>query len=349
MENIINIDAFISQLSSYFKICVLANKGTPNDAMLEQTIKQCNKIQKITAAQNITNEDELFIRRTLKRFNLSLKVDHLNNPVDIKDKQNQNRLMQLQEHESLKDDDLESMLAYLTTHNICIFPNISLAFFLVGNKFSDLLWDHTRLLFYMTQFLLSKNHGGNVDKEQVYTTASRFIEDILTKIATKEEECNINQLLTLDNFLKSKIIDTKISSGSVSDASKEVKEIFAKKGISEDNSMFKMIDMIGAKLGDTDLSGGNIMQTMFGIAQNVAEEFRGELGDGASIQDVLGTITEIFDETMSNGGDSQVPDEFKGMMGSLMNLRKNETENDGSVAPAGEIDPELIKAFLEKK
>lgn len=358
MENIINIRAFIEQLSTYLKICVLANKGTQHDVMLERTIKLCNKIQKIVGIDQITSEDELFIRKTLKRFNLALKLDDNNYPVDIKDKENQYKLLSLREHPSLHNNNINEMLLYMSEHKICTFPNISLSFFLTENKYSELLWDHTRLLFYMTQFLLSKNHNGNPEKEQVFTTSSKFIEETLTTIADKESENNINKMLSLDNFLNSKIIKSGINATNVCDATNEVKGMFAKKGLNENNSMFKMIDLIAGKLEGADLAGGNIMQTMLGIAQNVAEELRGDLeNDPAAFQSAIGAITEVFEDTMNNSStEGQVPSEIKGMMGSLLNLNKQGSGNNQACTNetvqsltnhTGEIDPMLIQNFLQ--
>uniref|UniRef100_A0A6C0C908 Uncharacterized protein n=1 Tax=viral metagenome TaxID=1070528 RepID=A0A6C0C908_9ZZZZ len=369
MENIINIRAFVDQLSTYFKICILANKGTRHDVMLERTIQLCNKIQKIAGIDQITSEDELFIRKTLKRFNLVLKLDGNNNPVNLKDKENQYKLLSLREHSSLCNNNMNDMLAHISQHKICTFPNITLSFFLTENKYSELLWDHTRLIFYMTQFLLAKNHNSDPEKEQVFTIASKFIEETLTVIADKEAENNINKMMSLDNFLNNKIVKSGINANNVGDATKEVKGIFSKKGLDGNNSMFKMIDLIGQKLESEDLTGGNIMQTMLGIAQNVAEELRGDLeNDPAAFQSAIGAITEVFEDTMNNttNENGEVPPEIKGMMGSLLNLKKQEQngpEKDKAMADhlkqcanvsslntndTGAIDPMLIQNFLQK-
>jgi hypothetical protein len=325
MEQIVNIGMFIEQLTTYLKIGIYANKGTIHDNTLEKCIRLHNKYKLIETSKELLSSEEVFVRKCLKRLNLILKLDDNGNHVDIRDKENQRKLIFLKEHTSLINNDMNAMIDYVKKNNIDIFTGISLNFFLTDNKHTELLWNHTRLLFYISQILMTKINSDadkfssiNVMKQSIHNYSFEKLEEILLDIAKIED--NINHLMSLDNFLGNRLVKSGITKENVTDAKKEVKDMFAKKGLGENNSMVKMIDLISDNLTKVDLTGGNIMQCMFGIAQNVAEELRGDIeNDPQGFQNAMGTITEVFQDAMSNNSfnDQPVPDEIKGMMSML--------------------------------
>ncbi len=73
----------------------------------------------------------------------------------------------------------------------------------------------------------------------------------------------MNHLMAIDVFLNNKLTKTGINDKNINEARNEVKEIFEKKGMGNDTPMGKMIDSISDKLGNLDLSGGNLFQNMF--------------------------------------------------------------------------------------
>ena len=282
MGDIINIGTFIQQLTYYVKIGIYINKGTDKDAILERCIKLYNKYKIIEASTEITDEDEIFVRKCLKRLNLILKVDSNGNPVDIRNKENQIKIIYLEGHPSILNNNMAEMIEYANKYNIAILTEIPLTFILRESKYQELLWQYTRSLFYISQLIISKidqesNEKTINAKKKVYDNAAEQLEPILTSISEIEEKIKLDQILTLDKFLNTKLVKTGINEKNVNEARQEVKEIFMKKGLGADDSMGKMIDSISDKLTTIDLSKGNIIQNMFGIAQNVAQEMRGDL------------------------------------------------------------------------
>jgi len=362
MENIINIGSFIKQLTAYLKICVYINKGTSQDIILERCIRLYNKYKTIENALEINQQDEIFVRKCLKRFNLSLKVNPDGTPVDIRDKANQVKIIFLAGHPALSSDTLSDLLSYIGTNKVDVLAGIPLSFILKPGTHQGLLWQYTRSLFYFSQLILSKGRSDeqtNALKQDIFDTSSNLLEEILVKIAELENVAKMDQVLALDNFLNSKLIKTGITKASVGDANKEVKEIFAKKGLGGNNAMTKMIDSISGKLADVDLSNGNIMQCMFGIAQNVADELRGDLAaDPDGFQNTLGAITEVFQDAMNESAKNgeEIPSELKGMLGSFMNM--NPTNQDANQeellkmlanisANNGINEEELLKSMMD--
>ncbi|MEM0354156.1 MAG: hypothetical protein QXW79_01105 [Thermoplasmata archaeon] len=324
MEDIINVGTFIRYLTYYLKLGIYANKDkalfllentknsttVPTEDMkkgniLEKCIKLYNKYKLIENSDKISGEDETTIRKCLKRFNLVLKIDPDGKPIDIRDKKNQLRMVYLKEHPSISKDDLDSMMEHARNYKIDVLVGVPLIFILRDGNYKKLLWQYTRALFYITQLLISNVGKEEKDKNikykhEVFNDAAQKLEVILENITKIEEEIKIRQAMSLDDFLNKRLVKSGISEKNVKEASNEVKEIFNRKGLGNNQTMFKMIDSISNKLSSIDLSQGNIVQNMFSIAQNVAQEMRGDLEkDPEKFRDTLGTITEIFKDVMN--------------------------------------------------
>lgn len=333
MENIINIGTFIEHLTYYIKIGIYINKGTDKNKILERCIKLYNKYKTIEAAEEINEEDETFVRKCLKRLNLILKVDDDGNPIDIRKKESQLKMVYFEPHASLINNDMESMVEYANENNIHILTEIPLTFILRESKYQELLWQYTRSLFYISQLLISFVDA-NADpasstviaKHKIFDDAALKLETILVNISDLEEKIKLNEIMTLDKFLNSKLVKTGINEKNVSDARKEVKEIFQKKGLGNDNSMTKMIDLISDNLNGIDLSKGNIIQSMLGIAQNVAQEMKGDLEQNPEkFQNTLGAITEVFQEAMQeNKNGDEIPADLKNMFNTVLSTVKSD-------------------------
>lgn len=327
MENIINITTFIQHLTYYLKVGIYINKGTDKDTILETCIKMYNKYKTIETSEGINEDDETSVRKCLKRLNLIFKVEQNGAPVDIRKKENQLKMLYLNEHPSLSNDKMDEMIEYATKHNINIFTEIPLMFILRESKYQELLWQYTRSLFYISQLLISKvdlesdpTDKTVIIKQKIFDDAAEHLELILVNISEIDEKTKSNQMMSVDSFLSKRLIKTGVTEKNVNEARQEVKDIFIKKGLGTDNSMSRMIDSISNKLTSIDLSKGNIIQNMLGIAQNVFQEMKGDLeNDPAKFQSTLGTLTEVFQEALANDKDGQkVPPELKNMFNSIL-------------------------------
>jgi hypothetical protein len=311
---------FIQQLTHYVRLGIYINKGTDNDTVLDKCIQLYNQHKKIEQCGEMSNEDESCIRRVLKRYNLSLKIDDDGNPIDIRKKKNQIGMFYLKPHHSLDDDDLDSMIDYCRNNNISVLSNIPLLFILRDSKYQLLLWQYTRSLFYMSQLLCPKTNLNNasISKEQILDDAMKKLEDILVRISEMEDETEIHRILSLDTFLKNKLINIDTSL-----AGAEVKDLLSRKGFGSDKSMNRIVDLISDKLSVTDLSKGNCIQNILGIANNVANEIKDDL-DPNKFQDIWHSITDIFKETVNDPstGD-KIPPHLKNIFNNLMANQDN--------------------------
>lgn len=335
MEEVINTNTFVQYLTYYIKLTIYINKGTDKENLLERLIKLYNKYKTIEAAgDKITETDEAYLRRCFKRVNLVLKIDENNQPVDITNKENQRKMVNLSGHPSLANDDFEGMVKHATQHNLAILTEIPLLFSLRESKYKQLLWQYTRALYYISQILISKTIETDTQnetyffKKELSKSAAVKLEEILVTISDTEEKIKIGQILSIDKFLNTKLIKTGINEKNVNDAKNEVKEIFMKKGIGKDKSMNRMIDSISEKLTSVDLSKGNILQNMFGIAQNVANELKNDLENNPdSLQNTLGAITEVFKEAMNDSSNgAEVPAELKNIFEKILPAVVNKSE-----------------------
>ena len=87
------------------------------------------------------------------------------------------------------------------------------------------------------------------------------------------------------------------------------------------NSILNLVDNISNELMGTDLSQGNAIQSMIGIAQKVAQNMQGELeNDPEKIQNTIGAITDVFKEAMddSTKNGEEIPAELKNMFNTIL-------------------------------
>ena len=343
MEIIITNTNFLEHLTYFIKMGIYVNKGTDKNQLLEKCVKLYNKYKLVENRSERSKEEEEFIRKTIKRFNLVLKTID-DKPVDIRDKSNQLKILNFKGHPSLYTDNVDELISYGEQHNIDILTDISLSFMLRDSKYQELIWLYCRALFFMSQMIIS--HTSNVSdsryvlKKEIYDESLQQLEVILSRITELDEKIKTSNAMMLDTYLSNKLIKSGIDNKKISDAKNEVKQIFNKKGIKTEGTMHKMIDSISEKITQLDLSQGNIVQSMFDVAQNVANEIRSDIeSDPEQFKQTLSAITEIFQETMSDAsGNSNVPPELKDIFNTVVSasaeLSKQDPEN---------VDEETLK------
>ena len=334
MENLINVGTFIQHLTYYVKMTIYINKGTTEEALLERCIKIYKKYKSIEAEKEMTPDNETFVRKCYKRLNLILKVDAEGRPVDIRNKENQLKMLSFEPHPSLPSNDLELMTEYLTEHKVDILTQIPLSFVLRESKYKNLLWQYTRSLFYLSQILIDS-------KKKIAADAMKELESILESIAQLEDEIKINKLMALDKFLNMKLIKTGINESNLNDAKSEVKDLLKKKGVSDDKSVNKMVDCITEKLAGTDLSSGNLFAKVIGIARQVTDEMKDDLqGRPDMLQTIFYTITDLLKDLMNESSDKgeEIPSNFKNIFDKVLSNKNILDPNNNNVDEAEVIN-----------
>ena len=310
---VIDIRAFLQNLTHFLKLGIYANKGTEDENLLKHCIKLYNKYKLIEMSDIDTDEEIALVRKSLKRINLVLKTDADGAAINISDKDSQRKILQYQPHAALLDGRLNDLYSFADHNHIAILTGVPLTFILKPSKFQGLTWQYLRVVFNMTQILLAKDHAST---QHIYQQAITQVADILESIACLEKENKVNQLMAVDHFLNNKLVKTTITEQNLADAKEEVKGIFRKKGLDSNNTVFKMIDSITDKVPNLDLSQGNVLKSMMGIAQDVVKELAGDIrSDPQQFQTTISTLTEVFQEQINdpNGG-ATMPPQFKGMM-----------------------------------
>lgn len=355
-EEIISIGTFIQHLTYYLKLGIYVNKGTDKEKLLERSIRLYNRYKTIEAATEISEKDMAMVRKCLKRYNLILKVDDEGNPIDIRNKDNQVKMMLLKPHPALAEDDSYTMLKYARSHDITVLTEIPLTF-MVRGKYNELLWQYTRSLFYISQYLLSRVNP-SADPEHPITKAKKLaseeainmLEVILEKITTIEEKIRIDHLLSVDKFLNIKLIKTGINEKNVNLARLEVKELFKRRGLNGDPSMDKMIDSISDKLSGADFSGGNVIESMFGIADVVAKEMKGDLQNNPDkFKKTLSSITQVIKDIMSDPSveGEEIPEELMSVFNKISGIIPS--DEDGEIKDLDETDIiKILDSIIEE-
>lgn len=339
MENEINVSMFIQQLTEYLKIGIYVNKGTELDTILNKCIKLYNKYKTIEMTSKPSEADEVFIRKCLKRLNLIFKLDATGLPVNISDKNNQLKIMVFAAHKSIDLDDLDDLINHATQYNIDILTGVPMTFILKKSKYQGLLWQYTRSLYYMSQVLLAKLHNNEV----IYNAELDKLEGALGQIADIENVIKANEVISVDKFLNSKLVAAGITNQNIGEATGKVKDILEQRGLGGNNIISRMVDSISDKLTTSDLSDGNILQNITEISRHVASEILPELQrDPDSFRNSLGSITDIFKETMDDD-DNNMPGELKGLFQSLLSSASSLSTGNTAITP--ELS-QTLKGFL---
>ncbi|CAH6420406.1 Hypothetical protein MVR_LOCUS122 [uncultured virus] len=321
-EKTISMGTFVQHLTYFLKIGIFVNMGTDNDALLERCIKLYNKYKTVEAAEEMSEGDSVFMRRCIKRINLILKVDDEGRPLDILDKENQVRMMGLKGHSSLAEDDSYYMIKHAKQYALTILSDVPLIF-IVRGKYQEFTWQYTRALFYLSQYLLAAAGHSTPEKIKVSDDALDHLANIFEKIDTLEAKINLNQLMAKNSFLNKNLVKTGINEEKVNLACLEVKDIFRRKGLDQDPSMDRMIESIAGRLTDDALSGDNIVGSMIGIAELVANEMRGDLENNPEkFQKTIFAITEVFKEALNDPSTNSedLPDELRTMFNQLADI-----------------------------
>ena len=156
MEDIFNVSTFVKYLTAYVRLAVYINKGTDQDELLERCVAFYNKYKRIESMTEMKPEHENTVKKCLKRFNLVLKVNKNGSPIDVNLRQNQVQILDLKAHASIYQDDLQQMVEYAGTSSINILTGVPLSFVLKPGKYLELMWHYTKVVFFITQLILSK-------------------------------------------------------------------------------------------------------------------------------------------------------------------------------------------------
>lgn len=349
MEDIINIGTFMEHLTYFIKMGIYVNKGTDKEQILETSIKLYNKLKKIETSSKTSEDEESFVRRCLKRVNLILKIDDQGDPISIKNKDNQLKLALFREHPAIQNNKMELMIKYLETHPIDILTGLPLSFLLRESKYQELIWQYLRSMFYISQVILCQMGDSteiptlvNMKKEIVDKSIDKLT-DILTSISDLEEQIKMNQLMAVDNFLNCKLLKVGINEKNVNEAKMEVKEMFQKKGLGDETPLGKMVDLISDNLTNIDLNGGNLLRDMYTIAQNVANEMKGDIEQNPQdFQNTIMSITQVFQEAMNSDSNisKELPPELRETFSTIINSACLEN-------PENEVNSEELMKTLE--
>lgn len=360
MSDTINIGTFLSQLTFYIKLITYNSKdndGVNDKNSLQQAKSLYEKYSRIENSQKHNDVDEENIRKCIKRLNLILKVDSTGKPVNIKNKDNQKKILEFEPCKAIKTNDPHDLYEYAKENNIDILTGISLEFVLRDTisehgKLSighELPWLYTKSLFYISQIVLC-NSSLNFPEEKrkkIQDDSMLILEDVFSKITDIEENIDTNKINAINGLFSTNILENGITPENLATAKDDMKDLFETKGLTLDSSMNKMIDTISNNLQGTDFSGGNLLNNMFGIAEKVAKEMQGDLqADPEKFQQNISIFGDMFKNLLNDPSiANDIPTEFRGMIDGLM----NGGGMDGNVSTSEEQILSAVNNMIQEK
>lgn len=328
MADLITTQTFIQHLTYFIKVGIYINKGTDEDIILDKCITTYNRLKEMELNSEPSPDNDTFIRKCIKRVNLSLKINADGLAINLNDKNNQKNMSLLSPHPSLETGNLTQMHEYATEYNISILSGIPLMFILRTSKYQQQLWNYVQSLFYISQILIANpvSRRGNLLIKQSMTK----IENILEEIAKTEDAMKLGEIIAADKFLKMKLVQGEVSDKKIDDAASHIKNLFEKKGMPKDAGVYNVVDIISSKLSGGGLENGSI----FDIGQDVIQEVNDHMMQNPEkMGDLLGGIMGVLNDLMtdaSNNGE-EIPEEIKGIMNCL-NVSNTEDVDDCQMA-----------------
>jgi hypothetical protein len=355
-KEMITTGLFLIYLKYYLQVIIFVNKGTMDDFSLQTCIDTYNRLM---------DGDEKYLRVIQKRYNLLLKMDNNNKPVDIQDKNNQTKMIYLTPHSSLQENNLENFLAHTQKYHICIFKGVPSNFILKDCKYRELIWQYTRLLFFISQVILTKTEKKLSPSEMnhyqnIRSLSMDLIEKILEDVGQIEKKMMLAKLISTDEFLQVSLKSDKYNKEELNEAREIIKNIFKKKGMGNNHPLHKIIDTVVEKLDKEDVTSGNIFEQVQNIGLDVAGQLQGEFSNNPKeFQENMAGITNVFREIVSDDSEigKQLPPELKKTIYNVMSNtaikdpNQNFNEKDAMHMVEGLInkcDDEDLKQKLQK-
>lgn len=270
MDDIINIPSFLSYLTHLLKLLIYLNDDGDKKQVLIETY---NKFRRLELEKSY---DDDAIKKCLKRINLSLKIDD-DKPVNIADKNNQKIIFSLEPFPALVNGDMEEAIVYSETFNINVLTDISLK--LILSKKNELVWLYLRCLFYLSQCILAMKSDSEKYADIIDKACDNLVDimEQIDKVGEKDSKDG-NPLKFIDGLLNSKLSDQKIDSKVLEDSKEEMMKLLNAND-SQNKTMGKIFDKLGGKIDKLDFSGGNILQSIIGIAKDIVEDIKLDIED----------------------------------------------------------------------
>lgn len=340
-ETAIDSNVFLQYLTYYLKMQIYFNKGTSNNKAFDACVTMHNMYKRIENKKQecLIEADETTVRRCYKRFNLVLKIDENGYPIDITNKNHQLNMVNLLGHPSLYDGNLESMISYCESNKINIFRGVHLNFFIQEGEQQLLVWHYTRLLFFVSQLLISQvepdedpDDPDTVKRMELFDASFELFEEILEIISSIDKKLNYADSMTKDKLLKKMLVEDIVLSNNTSQASEEVKKLLNSNGIDADNPLISMVDKISSKLDLKKITKGNILNNFREIAQSVVKDVGEDVcSDPQNMMNMFTALKSVSNNVINNSGEDAVPENLKNMLRMFNGL---DSSNISSETPA---------------
>jgi hypothetical protein len=297
---------FIDRFVYLMEIAIFAHK---QENVEDQVLTECWKLLESH------KKNKLNYSLVIKRINVYLKVDSQSNAIDAKNRDNLKiaNLMKFSPHPAIVSGDMSTIDPTLP-----ILHAIPIGYFTQSPTHSKLMGLLLQCLFYLSQVLIILSQENDFMSE-LFDSSIQGLSVVLESIMQYESDAETNKLSDLNDYLKSKT--TEITADRVDDASAEIKNIFRKKGVSDESAgtVERLVDSITSKLKTSDFSSGNMIQNIMDIAKNVAEEIKGSAKNPEDLRDVINASQGIFSEMVSQqGGEGGLPFDITQLMSSVM-------------------------------
>lgn len=341
MEELITIEFFANQLIYYVKLIVFVNKGSSDDQLLKRCIDVHNKLCRMINEDSQKTDE--YISKCMKRLNLVLKVAEDGQCLCLEDKSLQTKMAEFRPHSSVIQDDIKAFMEYADANGIEIMRGVNTSFILHTHKYQSLVWEYTRSLFFISQFLIIRDCVADEKRAELMRESSEHLEKVLIDINDMEKAAKIHQEFDRDAFLNEVLSEVKNPDNTdqqSNQAGEKLKELLREKGIESSEVVNKFINSISSRMGALNRSrnrkniGKKVVKMAFDVARDMKKDLR---QNPEALNEGVNSMIGVFQDFMKKPDTKEkVPNNLKNLFNVV--LEKTQSGKDGDLDLGSIID-----------
>jgi len=311
---------FTHEASKLLKIVLFTRPKSNTDPTYQKVGESYKKFFQTYSTEQWTSENVVFVRKNIKKFNLTFKTNNDNSPLDIGGDQTvlQRNILNYSVCNGMSDGDINDMMNYFIKYPITLFDNIPIEYILAQGPNQEITWKQMQIIFCQTQISLcfpSPNDDDNKTsiKKNLSERYQTRLDTVRNELLANKLYNDINEKMEADKKFNKKFRPAKMNGDKIKAAKDEIISKFSGKGIKSGDPVFKMIDKITQQLDNFDGSEpGEMVQQIMEIAENVSNDLKNEVsGDQEEYKDSINAVKNIFTEALNDPNTEEVPEDFK--------------------------------------
>lgn len=330
------LSAYMVWMEDYIRRVIWTCQGTYDETTLDALVKSHDNLARINLEDELRQDQIRYVVKTVRRFNLALKVDAQGGALDLQDKEVCARLAEYGPHPELEQ---ELPVTLLDPHSPHPLTGVGTEFMFQDDAHRRVLWTYTRVLWQMSQMLLLKE-----------TTPPPGLTQLIGELEELVAESGMDPLMASDPYLKHGLFDKDAALGAKSLA--KIEEAFVRHNIGPNDPLREVVLKITHEIRDRRgfTEGlGDLKNSTIDIAKSVVGSLKKSGNQARPSRQNMRKLTVILQEILS---DSEI--EISPEIRKLVTAVQDEMESDApmtkermtEVAHKAGITPGQLSSYM---